>query len=270
MSGSEIVISVLKTLSTKSPKSTPDVVADMRGQGYSVSVSQMFDVLLKAESSGFVRRIRTDEFDETKPVSTISWLLAESYDPASVSSQVLGSAGQTPAYIEDAKIVVSQPIFLSIQGVDLRSLKMPVLNVREAMEKIVMDARQEIRIACPYYDELFIDVLSIHAQNVASLRSVAVLAETMDPILLKACSLFPNIKVKTLFRSTTGAKNGQGLKIQGVHAKLMIADRSEVLLGSFNFRFSHIYYNVDLGLFAKGAIAEHYARIYDLVWGLKP
>jgi phosphatidylserine/phosphatidylglycerophosphate/cardiolipin synthase-like enzyme len=138
------------------------------------------------------------------------------------------------------------------------------------MEKIVMDAQHEIRIACPYYDELFIDVLSTHAQNVANLQSVAVLAEMMDPILLKACSLFSNVKVKTLFRSTRGAKNGHGLKVQGIHAKLMIADKSEVLLGSFNFRFSHIYYNVDLGLLAKGKIAEHYAKIYDLIWGSNP
>jgi phosphatidylserine/phosphatidylglycerophosphate/cardiolipin synthase-like enzyme len=133
-----------------------------------------------------------------------------------------------------------------------------------------LDAKEEIRIACPYYDELFIDVLSTHAKNVSNLNSVAILAETMDPILLKACSLFPNAKVKTVFRSTSGSNNGQGLKVQGIHAKLMVADRSEVLLGSFNFRFSHIYYNIDLGLLAKGKIADHYARIYDLIWGSRP
>ena len=98
----------------------------------------------------------------------------------------------------------------------------------------------------------------------ANLSSVAVLAENMDPILLKATSLFQNVRIRTLYR---GADAGGGLKVQGIHAKLMIADRSEVLIGSFNFRFSHINYNVDLGLLAKGRIADHYATIYDSIWG---
>jgi len=268
MNNSEIVISALKLLSVQKPKSSADLVIEMRRKGYPVSVSEIFDALVGAESSGLVKRMKTEEFDETKPVSTVSWILSATYKP-SLNSEIFKQSAQGSTYIEDAKIVVSQPIFLSVQGLDLRGLGMPVLNVREAMEKIVMDAHQEIRIACPYYDELFIDVLSTHAQNVASLRSVSVLAEAMDPILVKACSLFPNAKVKTIFRNTAGANSGQGLKVQGVHAKLMIADRSEVLLGSFNFRFSHIYYNIDLGLLAKGKIAEHYAQIYDIIWGSK-
>ena len=135
---------------------------------------------------------------------------------------------------------------------------------KEAMEKIVIDARDELRIACPYYDELFIDVLSSHAQTVSGLRSIFVLAEVNDPILIKAQKLFGNLHVKTLYRSVAGTSN---LKVQGIHAKLMISDKSEMLIGSFNFKFSHIYYNVDLGLLGRGRIADHYARIFDSIWG---
>jgi len=56
------------------------------------------------------------------------------------------------------------------------------------------------------------------------------------------------------------------LKVQGLHAKVMIADQSQVLIGSFNFRFSHLHYNVGMGILLKGKIAEHYARIFDPIW----
>jgi len=72
--------------------------------------------------------------------------------------------------VERAKIVVSQPLFLTTHHrINLMKVGAPFLGVRGAMEKIVMNARKELRIACPYYDELFIDVLSVHAENVAVL-----------------------------------------------------------------------------------------------------
>ncbi len=258
MSASAIDTLVLRTLDKKTPKSTAAIAGELR-KIVSVSESQVFDILVRAVSAGQVMRTRTTEFDESKPVSTASWVLTKDVEKVAASHLEKGS------YIEEAMIVVSQPIFLTVQGVDLRSLGMPMLNVREAMEKMVLDAKQELRIACPYYDELFIDVLSSHAQSVSKLDLIAVLTETMDPVLVKARTLFKNLRIKALYRGASGAANN--LKVQGIHAKVIIADRSEVLIGSFNFRFSHLNYNIDLGLLATGEIADHYARIYDLIWG---
>ncbi len=259
----EIGTLVLSALNTKAPKSTLSITSELRKSSgrFSVSESQVFDALVKAEATGHVRRVKTSEYDESRPVSTISWLLSRETEQSPANK---GSVRE-PSNVDEAMIVVSQPIFLSTRGVDLRNLGMPVLEVREAMEKVVMDAKRELRIACPYYDELFIDVLSGHAQSVSQLSFVAVLAESMDPILVKACSLFQNTKVRTLYRGTSAGPGN--LKVQGIHAKLMVADRSEVLIGSFNFRFSHLNYNVDLGLLARGRIADHYATIYDSIWG---
>ena len=270
MSNSEISTLVLRALTMESPKTTASVTTHVRKVSgpKRFAESEVYDCLLKEEKAGRVRRVPTQKFDEARPVSTISWILTASY--TELSEAPAERAQQIGQYIEDAMIVVSQPIFLSVQGVDLTSLGVPIMNVREAMEKVVMDAKEELRIACPYYDELFIDVLSKHARNVSKLKFVAILAEAMDSILVKSCNLFGNVKVKTLYKSASSTQSGKSLKIQGVHAKLMIADTTEVLIGSFNFRFSHIYYNVDLGLLAKGRIAEDYAKIYDCVWGSKP
>lgn len=120
-------------------------------------------------------------------------------------------------YASDVIIVASQPIFPTVKGIDFKQSGIPLLSVREAMEKIIIDAVDELRIACPYYDELFIDVLNSQAHNIAKLRTVLVLAEKMDPILIKATKLFPNLKVKTIYRTTSEDSN---LKLEGVHAKI--------------------------------------------------
>jgi hypothetical protein len=260
MSVSEIGTLLINALSQTEPKTTLDIAATVRHGlgGKRISDSEIFELLLKAESQGITRRMRTTAFDESRPVGTVSWLLLDVAHKLTLDES-------SSAYLDQAMIVVSQPIFLSLKGIDLKSLGMPVLSVKEAMEKIVMDAQHELRIACPYYDELFIDVLSSHAQSVSGLRLISVLAEVNDPILIKAQRLFRNLHVKTLYRSVTETSN---LKIQGIHAKLMVADKSEMLIGSFNFKFSHIYYNVDLGLLGRGRIAEHYARIFDSIWGV--
>jgi hypothetical protein len=262
MSSSETATSLLSLLNTQTPKSTINLVEELRKSGGRLSVSDAFDILAHAETTGQVKRVRTDKYDERIPVSTISWILID-------ATQAHPKASITPPeqYIQEAMIVVSQPIFLSVQGIDLHSLGMPVLSVREAMEKVVLDAKSELRIACPYYDELFIDVLSNQAACIAKLRSIFVLSDNMDPILVKARALFQNAEIRTLYQK---APNSAGLKLQGIHAKIIIADRTEVLIGSFNFRFSHINYNIDLGLLAKGKIAEDYCKIYDSIWRFRP
>lgn len=258
MSTSEIDTSVFRILSDKRPHTTSAIVQEIRKSGASkISESEVFEYLLKAEALGRVKRERTAEFDENRPVATSSWTLI-----GDASVEIHAEVASEP-YVKNCMIVVSQPTWLSLRGVQLGKLGFPVLNVREAMQKVVLDAKEELRIACPYYDDLFIEVLSADSEKVKKLKSVTVLAENMDPFLLKAKKLFPNIVVKTLYDTTGGGQDGY--KVQGVHAKLMIADSHEVLVGSFNFRFSHVYYNIDTGLLATGPIVQHYVKIFDSI-----
>lgn len=268
MKDSEIATSALKILNGQGSRTTAEIadqVAKLTKQ--KVSESEIFDALVKAEATGKVKRTRGDKFDEFRPVTTTSWTLLVTIPERDIQHPSI-EVPVSEIYTDGAMIVVSQPIFLSTRGLNIKSLGIPVLEVREAMQKMVMDAREELLIACPYYDELFIDVLNTSPGTVAKLKRLSILAENTDPILMKACRLFPNAKVKTLYGSTVSA-GGQGFKVQGIHAKIMIADRSQVLVGSFNFRSSHVTYNVDLGILSRGKIAEHYAQIFDSIWGLK-
>lgn len=267
MKDSEIATSALKILNGQGTRTTAEIADQITKLAkQKVSESEVFDALVKAEAAGKVKRSREEKFDEFRPVTTISWTLLVTIPEQ--DNEPSAEVPLTEIYTDGAMIVVSQPIFLSTRGLNIKNLGIPVLEVREAMQKMVMDAKEELLIACPYYDELFIDVLNASPGSVAKLKRLSILAENTDPILTKACRLFPNAKVKTLYGSTVSA-GGQGFKVQGIHAKIMIADRSQVLVGSFNFKSSHVTYNVDLGILSRGKIAEHYAQIFDSIWGLK-
>jgi phosphatidylserine/phosphatidylglycerophosphate/cardiolipin synthase-like enzyme len=271
MKDSEIDIIKLKVLDPKFPKTTVEITNEVKKLtgNKQISPSQIFDILIHAESLGIAKRVLTTDYDDARPVTTVSWQLSrENVDEVARLTSPIEKRESKP-YIEEAHIVVSQPLWISTKRTDLFREVGPVLGVREAMEKIVIDAKEQLRIACPYYDELFIDVLSVNAETVAKLDSIAVIAENVDPILVRAKHLFPNMKIKTIQKTTISPVGGQCYKVQGMHAKLMIADQTEVLLGSFNFRFSHIHYNIDLGLLASGPIAGDYVKIYDSIWELE-
>jgi hypothetical protein len=258
MKDSEIFTSALELLKSgdeRTTKEIADYIAHTSGQR--VSEIEVFDTLVKFEARQKVHRSNRKNFDEYRPVATSSVIL----DQANITREI--STLRVDDYVNGAMVVVSQPVFLSRRGLEFKNLGMPVLSVGEAMEKIVLDARTEIRIACPYYDDVFIEILSKNTKNIQNLKRLSILAERSDPILLKALKLFPNTKLKTLYGSTLSIHEKE-LKVQGLHAKVMIADQSEVLIGSFNFRFSHLHYNVDMGILLKGA--EHYARIFDSIW----
>lgn len=267
MSDLEIDTLALRALDYRVSKTTEEIASEVaRATKYAVSESEIFDILIKSEASGFVKRLHNDQFDEARPVTSTSWILVK--DVSLPIKQISHDRSTSPPYVEDAMIVVSQPIFLSTRGLNMKNLGIPVLEVREAMQKMVMECKEELLIACPYYDELFIDILSTNPQNVSKLKRLQIISEASDPILAKACRLFPNAKVKTLYGSVWG-EEGKKFKVQGIHAKVMIADRSQVLVGSFNFRSSHVTYNVDMGLLSKGKIAEHYAKIFDSIWSIQ-
>jgi hypothetical protein len=243
MSGTEIATLAQQILEKDLPKTTAQVAVGISKMlNKKVSESEVFDELVKAEAAGAIRRIRSEVFDEYRPVSTTSWVILEaSLMTPAPRSENESSAKFSNGYITDAMIVVSEPVFLSTRGFKVKNLGVPVLEVREAMEKIVTEAKHELLIACPYYDELFIDILRTNAEGISKLTKLSIMCEASNPILAKACKLFPNAKVKTLHGSIY-AEQGKQFKVQGVHAKIMIADRSQVLVGSFNFRsaMSHI------------------------------
>jgi hypothetical protein len=261
MKDSEIFTLALELLKSGDERTTKEIAEHITNvSGQRVSEIEVFDALVKFEAAQKVRRSNRKNFDEYKPVTTSSWIIL---DQGNITEE--RSTLKLYDYVNSAMAVVSQPIFLSRQGLEFKNLGMPILSVGEAMEKIVLDAKEEIRIACPYYDDLFIEILSKNTKNIQHLKHLSILAERADPILLKARKLFPNTKLKTLYGSTLSGHDRE-LKVQGLHAKVMIADQSQVLIGSFNFRYSHLHYNVDMGILLKGKIAEHYARIFDSIW----
>jgi hypothetical protein len=207
----EISTSAAKLLRSGEEKTTKEIADYIRSaSGIKVSETEVFDAFVNFERLQKVQRSNKKErFDEYKPVTTSSWILL---DQNTIIPEV-PSEQRLPGYIISAELVVSQPIFLSTKGLEFKNLGMPILSVAEAMEKIVLDASEDIRIACPYYDDLFVDILSKNAMNIGSLKTLSILAEKTDPILLKVRKLFPNTKLKTLYSSTSSAYQEHYAKI---------------------------------------------------------
>jgi phosphatidylserine/phosphatidylglycerophosphate/cardiolipin synthase-like enzyme len=225
-----------------------------RNYGINVKLSELIDALIALEKEEVVRKIRDEEFDPYKPLTTIKWQLTR---PEILPVETL----QPP--LEEAWIVTSRPIYSPLwASLDKILKESKTLTTEEAVHKLILDSENTLRVACPYYDEIFASILYKAADRVSRLSEVRILYEEENPVLFKIKGLLSNISVKSLIRR----EPVKGLKYVGMHAKLLIADDKEALLGSFNLRAQNIYYNFEVGLLLKGELARKLKDLYDAVW----
>lgn len=229
------------------------------------TLSQVVATLLGAERQGLVERLKDEEYDELSPLTTAKWRLAKPPGEAAKAAQLLAKTVIAPLEEEQLRVVVSQPIFAFPVIEGLRG-QAEVLEVREAIEKVVIDAELSLRVMCPYYDNLFLDILHRNMERVQRLKEIRIISERQSATTLRAARLFSNVKVKSLFE--VASAEGLESKVRGVHGKMLIADEAEALVGSFNLTFSHILYNIDIGLLVRGRTVKKLVNIFDALWSL--
>lgn len=222
--------------------------------GINVKLSELIDTLIVLEKEEVVRKVRDEEFDSYKPLTTTKWELTR--------PEVLPVENPQPTS-EEIWIVTSRPIYSPLWESLNKILKeSKTLTTEEAIHKLVLESENTLRVACPYYDEIFASILYKAADRISSLAEVRILYEEESPVLLKLKELLSNISVKSLIRR----EPVKGFKYVGMHAKLLIADDKEALLGSFNLRAQNIYYNFEVGILLKGELARRLKNLYDAVW----
>ena len=243
--------------------------------GKKATTGQLVNILLQAEREGFIEKVRDERFDDLKPLTSVAWKPTIAFNKLNV--QKLPKSQPEPVetktvlptildYEADLRLVISQPSFAFTQLDELRK-GIHALEAREAIEKVIIDSKKTLRVISPFYDELFIDLLSKHTSKLRSLDWIRIIADqekdqakiTLD----KVKALFSNTKIKYLY------KGAGGFKIGGIHAKILLADENEALIGSFNFTHSHVVYNIDIGLLVTGRMAQDIAKAYDTIWELK-
>lgn len=225
-----------------------------RDYGINVKLSELIDTLIALEKEAIVRKVRDEEFDPYKPLTTVKWQLTH---PGVLPVE----PHQPPS--EEIWIVTSKPIYSPLWASLDKILKgSKTLTTEEAIHKLVLDSERILRVACPYYDEIFASILYKASDRISRLAEVRILYEEESPVLLKIKELLSNVSAKSLIRR----EPVKGFKYVGMHAKLLIADDKEALLGSFNLRAQNIYYNFEVGLLLKGEPARRLRDLYDAVW----
>ena len=252
-----------------------EMLKEIGSTGKKATTGQLVNVLLQAEREGIIEKVRDDRFDELKPLTSVGWkptgVFKKPKPQADLKAQqktveVAPAVVKAADYVPEARLVVSQPSFAFSQLEELKK-RIHALEAREAIEKVIIDAKKTLRVISPFYDELFMDVLSKHTSKLKMLDWIRIIADQEKDqariTLKKAKALFPNAEIKYLYKGT------EELKIGGIHAKILIADTSEALIGSFNFTHSHVVYNIDVGLLVTGKIVQDIAATYDTIWSLR-
>jgi len=252
-----------------------EMLKEIVATGKKTTTGQLVNILLQAEREGLVQKVRDDRFDELKPLTSVGWKPTDAFKklrPKVALKAQQKTVEVTPAvvkaanYIPEARLVVSQPSFAFSQLEELKK-RIHAFEAREAIEKVIIDAKKTLRVISPFYDELFMDLLSKHTSKLKMLDWIRIIADQEKDqariTLKKAKALFPNAEIKYLY------KGAEELKIGGIHAKILIADSSEALIGSFNFTHSHVVYNIDVGLLVTGKIVQDIAATYDTIWSLR-
>jgi len=217
-------------------------------------------VLLKLSSEGVVERVYTREYDSLQPFYTSSWRLSAT--PAQTERSY--ERGSPQAKIQ---LVASVPVALNRE--DLLN-KYGLVDFSDAYISLVEIAERELKIACPYIDEFGISSLITKMRKSTSLV-VHILTElSKSPILSYYLKLFADrLLVKDFSKILPSSEGGRSTKLLGLHTKLLIADDSVALLGSFNLSKYHWLVNFDLGvLLHDSAVVSRLSALFEELWSL--
>lgn len=247
------VVEILRR--AKGPVASKDLLRKINCDEY-----ELARVLLKLSSEGVVERVYTREYDSLQPFYTLSWRL--SAVSARVEQKYKG--GSLPAKIQ---LVASIPVALNRE--DFLN-KYGLVDFSDAYINLVEAAERELRIACPYVDEFGISSLITKMRKSSNLI-VRILTElSKSPVLTYYLKLFTGrLLVKDFSKTLTGGEGGKSMKFLGLHTKLLIADDSVALLGSFNLSKYHWLVNFDLGVLVyDSAIISKLSALFEELWSI--
>ena len=205
--------------------------------------------LLELEYQGKIKRKETNRY---VPFTSATWVLAD-------------EQGQTPTEEKCVySIVISLPQNLPTnvrnileQTIYSGASQIPLLKYDEAYQAVFKRAQNELLISSPFIDQILLYYL-----NETRARKILLLTDDIKNVLVKKISkTLPHVKIRTL------AQYSGSSKMLGVHAKLIIADKETVLLGSANISSVHLVYDLDIGiLFYCRKLAHELSKIFYLLW----
>ncbi|MGC8987821.1 phospholipase D-like domain-containing protein [Infirmifilum sp.] len=200
--------------------------------------------LAELEARGLARR-SGPPIDPTKPISTTLWCAAEGREE--------GPYGEVEA------LILSPPV-VSDLGIPQGA---PSYGLEESLRSFMCGARESMRIMMPYVGDLLNVLMLSCLEKLRQLKWIRVLTEdeySNKRVLEPMKSFLSNLEVAYATRKIGG------VKVRGVHAKLIVIDSSVAIVGTFNLTNAHLAVDYDVGLVVRGRVVSHLAEVFDAAW----
>lgn len=239
MSAANKIIEVLKALG-KAP--TLEIV---RASG--LRWADALRALTLLEGEGVVRRVEI--LDYTKPLATAVWALQKPAAPETAEGEALGSI---------ISLILNPPLLR-----DLGRALPASMGLLDSLDYIVSSASRSLKVSMPYIGELMSTLFTQHLQDLRRVSLLRVITEdeqgnrrALEPLK----SYLPNLEVLYATRRV------EGVKVLGVHLKMIIADEELAIVGTFNLTQAHLLVNYDIGFLLRGSVVRRLNEIFDVIW----
>lgn len=244
---------ILNLLASKAqPTSTEDLCAELKIPR-DIASAALYSLL----KDGLIKRVYTESYDPTRPFDTVSWTLEE---------KALGGLRETPFSLErEITLVMSKPFRISdLMTHMLNSYR--AVELHEAYNYVIESAKHEIWIMSPVMDVYSLYPLMSKVSKTKDIR-IRVLTEfskSSDFVHATSVRELRNIEVKNAEKFFDQSSRRKAF---GIHAKMVIADVSVALVGTFNLHWIHYVVNFDIGfLIHNKQVIERLRAIFDELW----
>jgi len=254
----------------------------------------LFKALLGLQKEGIIKKIYTQKYDFNRPFDTVSWVIKDPHKAETFlakieatqasESQALEKTGPTTeAETGRIQLVLSIPLSMNKRRGELLNTYNAV-DFFDAYREVIESAEEDLKIMSPFIDTYALYPIVDRVSRSKKL-SVRILTErdnlAKEPDLVYLLGIMKsgdlNIKVRDAkivaeqyimddIKELLG-RSPRSYKTSGIHAKIIIADKSVALVGSFNFTRFHYLSNFDIGfIIYDRSLVKVLSDLFEELW----
>lgn len=233
-----------------------------------VSSSLLLRGVFELYKNGVIDRVYSEDFDPTRPFDTALWILRPGKKARiEVAEPRAGGVREEVKGPQDFRLVLSVPLTLHAQRTAFLN-RHSAMDIFDAFEYVVNLAEKDLKIVCPVLDAygFFPVVNRLHRAPDLKVRIITELDKSRDVMYFAEVAGPRRILVVDALKLIETPQGGQR-KVEGVHAKMAIADNKAALIGSFNFSRHHYLVNFDAGfLIHSQPVIELLSSLFEELW----
>jgi len=247
---SETLIKTLQILKEQGPLKLADLSKALKKE--ESSTIHMVPVIMMLKELGFIRAVSAADM----PVSEVI------YEITKTGKAFLKYAKTSGKPIREE---INAYLVLTVPKYALTGTHENILETKEVLETLLIQANEEVLIMSPYIDASLIPFLERIKEHVKTY----ILLSDIDEKLLNSLKRLKENKLTHLKLGLTHLYDGRSQVFQ-LHAKCICVDKENVFITSANLKETSIYHNIELGVvFLDRRIAEQVRDIFFAIFNSK-